>query len=122
MFYGDRECFASLDKWLGAAEEYWTNLERLFMVADYAKKHAPSVAKEVTAYSKRIVELFRQTKDYASLWNSKRKEKNRYSTEEYTEVNGENWNALDAWTKSQEELRQEILDFMELLYSLALKP
>jgi hypothetical protein len=121
MLYGDKDCFASIDGWLGAAEEYWTNLERLFIVADYAKQHNPSANNEITAYSKRIVEFFHQTKNYASLWNSKRKEKN-FSTAGYKEINGTSWDTLDKWTKSQEELRQEILDFMELLYSVALKP
>ncbi len=115
MIYGDKDCFASLHDWFGTAKMYWTNLERLFMVADYAKKHNPSVAEEITTYSKRIVELFHQTKDYASGWNSKHKEKRRLSTDDYTEATDESWDAHDKWTVSQEKLRQAILDFMELL-------
>jgi hypothetical protein len=37
MLYGDKDCFASLQDWFGTTEAYWANLERLFMVADYAK-------------------------------------------------------------------------------------
>ena len=122
MLYGDKDCFASLRDWFGTAETYWTNLERLFMVADYAKKHNPSVAEEITTYSERIVELFHQTKNYASGWDSKRKEKRRLSTEDYTEATDESWDALDKWTVSQEKLRQEILEFVELLYSVVSKP
>ena len=66
MLYGDKNCFASLRDWFGTVEVYWTNLERLFMVADYAKKQNPSVAEKIATCSKRIVELFHQTKDYAS--------------------------------------------------------
>jgi hypothetical protein len=65
MLYGDKACFARLRDWFGMAEAYWTNLERLFIVAEYAKKHNPSEAKKIDIYSKRIVELFHQTKDYA---------------------------------------------------------
>jgi hypothetical protein len=122
MLYGDKDCFASLRDWFGTAETYWTNLERLFMVADYAKKHNPSAAEEITTYTKRIVELFRQTKNYASGWNSKHKEKRRLSTEDYTEATDENWDKLDKWTVTQEKLRQEILEFMKLLYSVVSKP
>jgi hypothetical protein len=115
MLYGDKDCFASLHDWFGTAEAYWTNLERLFMVADYAKKRNPSAVEEITKYSKRIVELFHQTKDYASGWNSKHKEKCRLSTEDYTEAKDESWDTLDKWTVSQEKLRQAILELMELL-------
>jgi hypothetical protein len=121
MLYGDRDCFASLRDWFGTAETYWTNLERLFTVADYAKKHNPSEAEQITTYGKRIVELFHQTKDYASGWNFKQKEKRRFSTEDYTEATDESWDIHDKWTVSQEKLRQEILDFMELLYSILSK-
>jgi hypothetical protein len=122
MLYGDKDCFASIHDWFGAAEAYWSNLERLFMVADYAKKLNPSAVEEITTYSKRIVELFHRTKNYASGWNSKQKEKRRFSTEDYTEATDESWDALDKWTVSQEKLRQEILEFMELLYSVISKP
>jgi len=122
MVYGDKDYFASLRDWFGTTEAYWTNLERLFMVADYAKKHNPSAAEKIVAYSKRIVELFHQTKDYASGWNSKRKEKRRLSTEDYTEATDESWDALDKWTVSQEKLRDAILEFMEFLYSVISKP
>jgi hypothetical protein len=121
MLYGDKDCFTSLQDWFGDAETYWANLERLFMVADYAKKHNPSAAEEITTYSERIVELFYQTKSYASGWNSKRKEKRRLSTEDYTEATDESWDKLDKWTVTQEKLRQEILDCMKLLYSVLSK-
>ena len=122
MLYGNKDCFVSLQNWFGAAETYWANLERLFMVADYAKKHIPSAAEEITTYSKRIVELFHQTKNYASEWNFKHKEKRRLSTEDYTGATDESWDKLDKWTVTQEKLRQEILDFMKLLYSVVSKP
>jgi len=122
MLYGDKDCFASLRDWFGAAEAYWSNLERLFMVADYAKKHNPSAFEEITTYSKRIVELFHQTKNYAGGWDSKHKEKHELSTEDYTEATDESWDALDKWTVSQEKLRQAILEFMKLLYSVVSKP
>ena len=63
MLYGGKDCFYPLREWFGTAEVHWGNLERLFMVADYAKKHNPSVAEKITAYSRRIVDLFHQTKD-----------------------------------------------------------
>jgi len=121
MLYGDKDCFASLRDWFGTAETHWNNLERLFMVAEYSKKHNPSESEEITTYSKRIVELFQQTKNYASGWNSKNKEKRRLSTEDYTEATDESWDKLDKWTVTQEKLRQEILDFMKLLYSIVSK-
>jgi len=115
MLYGDKDCFASIRDWFGTAETYWTNLERLLMVADYSKKHNPSAAEEITTYSKRIVELFHQTKNYAIGWNSEHKEKSSLSTENYTEATDESWDELDKWTGSQEKLRQAILGLMELL-------
>ena len=121
MLYGDEDCFASINDWFGGAEAYWTNLERLFMVANYAKNHNPSEFEKISIYQKRIVELFNQTKNYAFGWNSKHKEKNRLSTEDYTAATDESWDELDKWTDSQERLRQEILDFMELLYSVLSK-
>ena len=69
----------------------------------------------------RIVELFQQTKNYASGWSSKQKEKHSLSTEDYTEATNESWDELDKWTVSQEKLRQSILDFMELLKSVEIK-
>ena len=122
MLYGDKDCFASIRDWFGTAEVYWSNLERLFMVADYAKKHNPSAVEEITTYSKRVVELFHQTKDYARGWNSEHKEKRRLSTEDYTEATDESWDALDKWTVSQQKLRDAILELMEFLYSVISKP
>ena len=122
MLYGDKDCFASLHDWLGTAETYSSNLKRLFMVADYSKKHYPSAVEEITMYNERIIELFNQTKNYASGWNSSHKEKRRLSADEYAETTDESWDALDKWTASQEKLRQEILYFMELLYSVTSKP
>jgi len=122
MLYGDKDCFASLRDWFGTAETHWNNLERLFMVAEYAKKHNPSEFEEITTHSKRIVGLFNQTKNYASVWNSKQKEKRRLSTKDYAEATDESWDAHDKWTVSQERLRQEILEFMKLLYSIVSKP
>ena len=121
MLYGDRNCLASIQDWFGSAEVYWINLERLFIIADYAKKHNPNAVKEITTNSKQIVELFQQTKNYASGWSSKQKEKHSLSTEDYTEATNESWDELDKWTVSQEKLRQLILDFMELLKSIEIK-
>ena len=122
MLYGDKDCFASLYDWFGAAETHWTNLERLFMVADYAKKHNPSEFEKITLYHKRIVELFHKTKNYACGWNFKHNEKSRLSTEDYTEATDESWDELDKWTVSQERLRQELLDFIQVFYSVGYKP
>jgi len=121
MIYGDKDSFASLQDWFGAAKVYWINLERLFIVAEYAKKQNPNAVKEITTHSKQIVELFHQTKNYASGWSSKQKEKHSLSTKDYTEATNENWDELDKWTVSQEKLRQSILDFMELLNSVGIK-
>jgi len=115
MLYGDKDCFASLHDWFGAAEVYWTNLERLFMVADYAKKTNPSEAEKIALFSKQIVELFHKTKDYASVWGSKHKEKHEFSTEDNIEATDERWDVLNKWTVSQEKLRDAILELMELL-------
>jgi hypothetical protein len=122
MLYGDKDSLASLQDWFGSADVYWTNLERLFIIADYAKKHNPSSVKEITINSKQIVELFQQTKNYASGWSSKQKDKHSLSTEDYTEATNESWDQLDKWTISQEKLRQSILDFIELLKSVEIKP
>ncbi len=118
MLYGDKDCFYPLRKWFRTAEAHWANLERLFMVADYAKKHNPSVAEKITAYGTLIVDLFHQTKNYASGWNSGDKEKHRLSTEDYAEATDESWDALDKWTATQEKLRCLILEFVEFLYSV----
>ncbi len=118
MHYGDKDCFYPLRDWFGTAEVHWTNLERLFMVADYAEKHNPSVAEKIAAYNKRIVDLFHQTKEYATVWDSKHKEKHKLSTEDYVEATDESWDALDRWTVTQEKLRHAILDFVKLLYSV----
>ena len=118
MLYGDKDCFYPLRKWFGTAEAHWANLERLFMVADYAKNHNPSVAVKITAYRRRIVDLFHQTKDYASGWDSEHKEKPRLSTKDYIEATDESWDALDKWTAIQEKLRYLILEFVKFLYSI----
>ena len=115
MLYGDKDCFASLHDWFGTAEVYWTNLERLFTVADYAKKTNPSEAEKIATFSKQIVELFHKTKDYASVWDSKHKEKHELSTADNTEATDESWDVLNKWTVSQEKLRDAILELMELL-------
>lgn len=115
MLYGDKDCFASIHDWFGTAEAYWTNLERFLVVADYVKKQNPSEAAKIVAYSERIVELFHQTRNYASVWDSKPKEKHELSTEDYAEATDENWDVLNTWTVSQEKLRDAILGLMELL-------
>ena len=122
MLYGDKDCFYPLRDWFGTAEVHWTNLELLFMVADYAKKHNTSVAEEIIAYSRQIVDLFHQTKNYASGWESKHKEKHRLSTKDYVEATDESWDALDKWTVTQEKLRRAILEFVKLLYSVVSEP
>ena len=68
---------------------------------------------KITTYSKRIVGLFNQTKNYASGWNSKQKEKRRLSIKDYTEDTDESWDS-DKWTVSKERQRQEILEFVKL--------
>ena len=117
LLYGDRDCFASLQDWLGESENYWNTLKRLLIIADSTKKHNPSTAQKITALSKMVVNLFQQTKNYASSWNSKDKQISNLSTEDYTKATDESWDNLDKWTVSQEELRQKILDLIELLYS-----
>ena len=92
------------------------------MVADYSKKHYPSAVEEITMYIERIFELFNQTKNYESGWNSSHKEKRGLCADEYAEATDEGWDALNKWTASQEKLRQEILHFMELLYSVTSQP
>jgi hypothetical protein len=118
MLYGDKDCFYPLREWFGMAEVHWANLERLFTVADYAKKHNPSVAEQITANSRRIVDLFHQTKDYASGWETKHKAKHRLSTEDYAEATDESWDALDEWAVTQEKLRRLILEFVKFLHSV----
>ena len=115
MLYGDKNCFASIHDWFGTAEVYWTNLERLFMVADYAKKTNPSETEKIATINRQIVEIFQQTKDYASVWDSKHKEKHELSTADYTEAKDESWNALVNWTVSQEKLRDAILELIDFL-------
>ena len=121
MLYGDTDCFTSIHDWFGAAEAHRANLERLFIVADYAKKHNPSSIEENNAYSKRIIELFNQTEKHANAWNFKHKEKSSLSTEDYIEATDESWDELDKWTVIQERLRQEILDYMEFLHAIVSK-
>ena len=116
MLYGDKDCFYPLREWFGSADVHWVNLERLFMVADYAKMQNPSVNGKITTQSKRIVNLFHKTKDYASGWETKNKEKNILSTEDYVEATDESWDALDMWAVTQEKLRSLILDFVKFLY------
>lgn len=117
MFYGDKDCFYPLRGWFGTAKAHWANLERLLMVADYVKKHNPSVAERIAAYSGRIVDLFRQTKEYARGWDAERNEKQRLSTEDYVGATDESWDALEKWTVTQEELRCSILEFVDFLHS-----
>jgi len=121
MLYGDKDCFASLHDWFGNAEVYWNNLKRLLKVADNTKKDKPSTIEEINLYTTQIDELFHRTKNYASKWNSKNKEKSNVSTKDYTQATNESWDRLDDWTVTQEKLRQEILDFMKLLYSIVSK-
>jgi hypothetical protein len=118
MLYGDKDCFYPLRDWFGTAEVYWANVDRLFIVADYAKQHHPNGAKQIAASRKRIIELFQQTKDYANGWDSKRNEKPGLSTKDYVEATDESWDALENWTVSQENLRQAILKFVKFLYSV----
>jgi hypothetical protein len=117
MLYGDRDCFVSLHDWFGDAENYWNKLKQLLMIADYTKNHNPSTAKKITALSKILVESFQQTKNYASGWTSQHNQNSNPSTEDYTQATDERWDNLDKWTISQENLRQKILDLIELLYS-----
>jgi len=117
MFYGDRDCFASLNDWFGEAENYWNRLKQLLIIADYTNKNKPSAAKKITALSKIVVELFQQTKNYASGWNSKDKIIRKPSTEDYTNATDASWDEFDKWNDSKEKLRQKILDLIELIYS-----
>ena len=80
------------------------------------------MAEKIDTYRKRIIELFHQTKDYASVWDSKQKEKHELSTYDYTQATNENWDALDNWTGSQEKLQETILEFIKILYSVVSKP
>ena len=122
MIYGDKDCFASLHDWFGTAELYWNNIERLIKIANTAQKNSPSNVEEINLYTKRIIELFNKTKNYASRWDSKNKEKNSLSTQDYTQATNESWDRLEDWTATQEKLRQEILEFIELLNKIASKP
>ena len=117
MLYGDRDCFASIHGWFGEAKKYWSELKHLLIIADYTKKHNPSTVKKITALTKMVVELFQQTKNYAIDWNSKDNPISNPSTEDYAKSTDETWDNLDKWNVSQEELRQKILDLIELLYS-----
>ena len=118
MLYGDKDCFYPLRIWFETTEEHWANLERLFTVAEYARKHYPSVAKKITAYRRRITGLFNQTKDLAIGWGAERKEKQRLSTEDYAEASDERWDELDKWEATQEKMRSLILEFLRFLYSV----
>jgi hypothetical protein len=121
MFYGDKNCLGSLQNWFGTAEVYWIKLEQLFNIAEYAKKQNSNAITEITSHRGQIVELFQETKNYASGWSSKQKEKQPLCTEDYTEATNESWDELDKWMLSQEKLRLSILDFMELLKSVEIK-
>jgi len=116
MLYGDKNCFASLHDWFGNAETYWTNLERLLLIADNSKKDNPSVIKEITVYNKRILDLFYQTKNYVQVWDSNKKPNSKkISTEDYAEATDKSWDELDQWTVTQEKLRNAIMDLIDFL-------
>lgn len=115
MLYGDKDYLASLQDWFGNAEAYWVNLEKIFNIADYTKKLNPDAIKEIDNNREQIVELFEQTKLYASGWSAKQKEKHSLSTEDYSEATNESWDQLEHWTAAQEKLRQTILDFLDFL-------
>ncbi|MDG6223421.1 MAG: hypothetical protein QCH99_09195 [Candidatus Bathyarchaeota archaeon] len=121
MLYDDKDCFASLDSWLGNAEKYMTNLNRLFLVANHAKQQYLSETNAITGYCTRIIKLFNQTKSYASGWNSKQNGQNRTFTEKYIRASEESWNTLNQWTESQIKLRDEILKLVEFLYTVGSK-
>lgn len=118
MLYGDKDCFYPLGSWFGTADVHSANLNRLFSVADYAETHRPHTAAQIAASKNQIVTLFQQTKDYASVWDSKHKDKSRLVTQDYVEATDESWDALENWTASQQKLRHAILAFMKLLYSV----
>jgi hypothetical protein len=118
MRYGDKDCFYPFSEWFGTAESHWTNLQRLFTVADYAKEHNPSVSEKITADSERITVLFRQTKNFATGWETEHKEENKFSTKSYVEATDESWDALDNWTVTQEKLRHSIVMFARFLWSV----
>ena len=117
MFYGDRDCFASLNDWFGEAENYWNRLKQLLIISDYTNKHKPSEAKKITALSKIVVELFQQTRNYASDWNSKDNQISKLFTEDYTNATEANWDEFDKWNDSKEKLREKIIDLIELIYA-----
>jgi len=96
------------------------NLGHLFTVAEYAKKHNPSVVKRIATYSARIVELFQKTRDLANMWDSQRKEKHRHAevAEDYAKVSNERLDILNRVTTSQEKLRCTILKYIEFLHSV----
>jgi hypothetical protein len=121
MLYGDKDCFYPLREWYGIAEEHWANVERLFAVAEYAKKHNPSSAKKIIAYSKQINDLFHQAKEYASAWGAEYKEKQRLSTKDYVEATDERWDAYDKWSVTQGKLRRSLIDFVRFLSSVLSK-
>jgi hypothetical protein len=118
MLYVDKDCFSSLDDWFGTADTYWTNIERLLLIAEQTKKRYPSIIKEITVYTKRIIDLFQQTKNFASGWDSKQRETIKISTKDYSQATTKNWDELDQWTTHQEMLRNALLDLMDFLYSI----
>ena len=117
MLYGDKDCFASLHDWFGGAENYWNRLKQLLIIADYTNKNKPSAAKKITALSKIVVELFQQTRNYASDWNSKDNQISKFFTEDYTNATEANWDEFDKWNDSKEKLREKIIDLIELIYA-----
>lgn len=72
--------------------------------------------KKITDLHKMVVKLFQQTKNCASGQNSKDNKISKPSTKDYSKASDKSWDNLDKWTVSQENLRQKILDLLELLY------
>ncbi|MFZ7138349.1 MAG: hypothetical protein ACOWW1_08020 [archaeon] len=122
MIYDDKDCFVSLDSWLGNPETYLTNINRLFLVADHTKQQHSSKANAITGYCKQILNLFNQTKQYAREWNSESPEPSPTSAENYIKASEESWDTLDQWTTSQEKLRAEIIKLVDFLYSVDSEP
>jgi hypothetical protein len=86
------------------------------MIADNSKKDNPSVIKEITAYNKRILDLFYQTKNCVQVWDSNKKPNSKkISTEDYAEATDKSWDELDQWTVTQEKLRNAIMDLIDFL-------
>jgi hypothetical protein len=122
MLYGNQDCFSSLHDWFGTAETYWTNLERLLLITDHVKKLYPSTINEINTYTKRIVDLFHKTKNYACEWDSKKMEKINFSTKDCSHATDKRWDELDQLTASQEKLRIVVLELVDFLYSVNSRP